>query len=692
MKTVKYIFSLSLIVFTLFGCSQDDVNTDFVDKIAPPSNVSASVTVSQDNTGAVTITPIGEGAVSFNVDFGDNSDPSGVIPTGKSLKHIYEEGTYTLSITANGLNGLSTTVNQEIDVSFEAPQNLIVTIENDGTISKTVNVTASADFALSYSVDFGDGSEPIMSNIDDITTYTYHEAGTYTISVTAFSAAIETASYTKEFEVVEILQPINAAPTQPNRAATDVISIFSDAYENIADTDFYPNWGQSTTYNQIDIDGDHIIQYGNLNYQGIQFGATADASQMEFLHIDVWTADENMALDIYPISIATGEKFVQKDLVAGQWNSYDIPLSEFTSQGLSMNDIHQFKFDGIPAGGTIFIDNLYFYKDSSASSGPESAAPTPTLPAADVISIYSDAYASVGISELNPDWSQTTQLTEVIIDGNNTWKYELLNYTGIVTSYDNPTDLSEMTHVHFDYWSPDATSLGLKLVNTGYGDGDPLKEDIEFVSTVVNGSWVSVELPLSVFTTDRSGITQLLFESSGATVYIDNLYFYKGSSASSEPESAAPTPTLSAANVISIYSDAYTNVGISELNPDWSQTTQLTEVVIDGNNTWKYEQLNYTGIVTSYDNPTDLSAMTHVHFDYWSPDATSLGLKLVNTTQGDGDPLKEDIEFLSTVANGSWVSIELPLSAFTTDRSGITQLLFESSGATVYIDNLYFHN
>ncbi|MCL8007550.1 PKD domain-containing protein [Gelidibacter japonicus] len=696
MKTVKYIFSLSLIVLTILGCSQDDVNTDFVDKIAPPSNVSASVTVSQDNTGAVTITPIGDGAVSFNVDFGDSSDPSGVIPSGRSLKHIYEEGTYTLTITANGLNGLSTTVNQQIDVSFKAPQNLMVTIENDGTISKTVNVTATADFALSYSVDFGDGSDPVMSNINDTTTYTYQEAGVYTITITAFSAAIETTSYTEEFEVIEILQPVQAAPTQPNRAATDVISIFSDAYENIAGTDFYPNWGQSTTYNQIDIDGDHIIQYGNLNYQGIQFGATADASQMEFLHIDVWTADENMALDIYPISVATGEKLVKMDLVAGHWNSYDIPLSEFTSQGLSMNDIHQIKFDGTPAGGTIFIDNLYFYKDPSGPSEPESAAPTPTLPADDVISVYSDDYTSVGISELNPNWSQTTVLTEVVIDGNNTWKYELLNYTGIVTSYDNPTDVSAMTHVHFDYWTPDATSLGLKLVNTGsgYGDGDPLKEDIKYVPTVVTGSWVSVALPLSEFTTDRSAITQLLFESSGATVYIDNLYFYIDSSASSEPEAAAPTPTLAAANVISIYSDAYTSVGISELNPNWSQTTQLTEVVIDGNNTWKYELLNYTGIVTSYDNPTDVSAMTHVHFDYWTPDATSLGLKLVNTGSGygDGDPLKEDIKFVSTVVNGSWVSVDIPLSDFTTDLSGITQLLFESSGATVYIDNLYFHN
>ena len=168
---------------------------------------------------------------------------------------------------------------------------------------------------------------------------------------------------------------------------------------------------------------------------------------------------------------------------------------------------------------------------------PLAAAKTPPFRQdSDVVSIYSDAYNNITLSELNPGWGQTTTLTEIQIDGNNTWVYNDLNYTGIVTDYGNPTDLSSMEYVHFDYWSPDGTALGLKLVNTSYADGDPLKEDIENVGTVTQGEWVSVDIPLSDYTTDLSGITQLLFDSLGssATFFIDNLYFWK------EPSSYTP--------------------------------------------------------------------------------------------------------------------------------------------------------
>ncbi|MDA0176327.1 MULTISPECIES: hypothetical protein [Mesoflavibacter] len=364
MKNLKYILTSILVVFIVFACVNEDDNLDNVNAIAAPTNVSALVTVTQDNTGLVTITPLGEGVVSFRVNYGDGSELSEELNPGQSTQHTYEEGVYNAIIVATGLNGKTTSVNQEVVVSFQAPQNLVVTIENDPTISKQVNIFAEADFALSYEVDFGDGSEAIMTNFEDVYNYQYTDAGVYTITVTAFSAATDTTIYTEDFEVTAILQPLTAAPAQPARAEADVISIYSGYYTDVAGTDYNPNWGQSTTYTEVDINGDPTIQYGNLNYQGIQYGATVDASAMEYLHIDVWTADAP-SLEIYPISIATGEQQVTVNLVADQWNSFDIPISDFTSQGLSMDDIHQFKFVG---SGTVFIDNLYYYKSPSAQN------------------------------------------------------------------------------------------------------------------------------------------------------------------------------------------------------------------------------------------------------------------------------------------------------------------------------------
>jgi hypothetical protein len=367
MKILKYTFSIMLLIFAIYSCSEEDDIVN-VDAIAAPTNVSASVRVTQDNTGLTTITPLGEGVTNFEITFGDGSDASGNIRPGRSVSHVYEEGTYEITIRADGLNGLSTTIVQTIVVSFQAPQNLVVTITNDPTISKKVNVMASADFAMSYEVDFGEaGSEPVEGNIDETVSYIYQEAGTYTITVTAFSAAVETTVYTEEFVVTAILQPLTAAPQPPSRQPENVISIYSDAYENIPGTDFYPNWGQSTTFNEIVVNGSNIIQYGNLNYQGIQLGTPADASQMEFLHIDIWTADDNEA-KISPISPGPNETAFDLDLTAQQWTSFNIPISFFTDQNplVDFADIIQFKFDGNPAGGTIFIDNLYFYVVSSS--------------------------------------------------------------------------------------------------------------------------------------------------------------------------------------------------------------------------------------------------------------------------------------------------------------------------------------
>lgn len=366
MKNLKYLLSAIVLVFAVIACSEDD-DTLNVDDISAPANVSAAIRVTQDNTGLVTITPLAEGATSFEIGFGDGSESSGVLQPGASVSHIYEEGTYDATIKANGLNGLSTTVTKTIVVSFEAPQNLEVIIENDATVSKQVNLTATADFAIYYEVDFGEaGGEPVTGNNSETVSYIYQDAGIYTITVTSFSAAIETATYTEDFEVTAILQPLVAAPTPPARAEADVISVFSDAYTDLEGTDFYPNWGQSTTYNQITIGSSAIIQYGNLNYQGIQLAGSTDVSAMEFLHIDIWTADDNDA-KISPISSGPNETAYDLELTPQQWTSFNIPLSFFTDQNplVDFADIIQFKLDGNPAGGTIFVDNLYFYRAPS---------------------------------------------------------------------------------------------------------------------------------------------------------------------------------------------------------------------------------------------------------------------------------------------------------------------------------------
>jgi hypothetical protein len=82
--------------------------------------------------------------------------------------------------------------------------------------------------------------------------------------------------------------------------------------------------------------------------------------------------------------------------------------------------------------------------------------------------------------------------------------------------------------------------------------------------------------------------------------------------------------------------------------------------------------------------------MRHLHFDYWTPDMTILGMKLVNTNIP-----QEDTEFAPTLSQWTWVSVEIPLADYAIDLSAITQFLWDSAAGpdgTVFIDNLYFHN
>jgi len=301
-----------------------------------------------------------------------------------------------------------------------------------------------------------------------------------------------------------------------------------------------------------------------------------------------------------------------------------------------------------------------------------------------VTSIFSDSYTSITTNEWNPGWGQTTTLATIDIDGNATLKYDLLNFTGIVTDYGNPTDISSKTHVHFDYWTNSIDTLSLKLVSAG-------QEDMEAVPSITIGQWVGVDIPLSDYAiTDKTGLIQLIFDAqggnvTGGTVYIDNIYFYKELAAA--PTIGAPVPTTDAAGVISIFSDSYTPLQTNEWNPGWGQTTILTTVNIDGNATLKYDLLNFTGIVTDYGNPTNISAKTHVHFDYWVSDIKITHLKLKLVSAGE-----EDMEAVPSLTFGQWVGVDIPLSDYAiSDKSGLIQLIFDSTGGTVFIDNLYFY-
>ncbi|MGB1242767.1 MAG: T9SS type A sorting domain-containing protein, partial [Chitinophagales bacterium] len=239
-------------------------------------------------------------------------------------------------------------------------------------------------------------------------------------------------------------------------------------------------------------------------------------------------------------------------------------------------------------------------------------------------------------------------------------------------------DVSGMTHLHLDYWTANSTLLNAFLISDG-----PV-ETASSLSVPTSG-WASVDIPLTAFSpVDLAALIQFKFDGSG-DIYLDNIYFHKdgGNTGGGDgPTVAAPEPTHDAANVISVFSDTYTNVSVENLNPDWGQATVVTEELIDGNNTLVYKGLNYQGL--QLEGSQDVSGMTHLHLDYWTANSTALNAFIIS-------PGPVETPSVLAVPTSGWASVDIPLTDFApVDLADIFQFKFDGNG-DIYLDNIYFH-
>jgi len=161
-----------------------------------------------------------------------------------------------------------------------------------------------------------------------------------------------------------VAQP-TSLPTAPTLAQADVISIFSDSYEEPAGAyDFNPNWGQQTNCSVIDILKEEVIKMDDLNYQGITY-PNVDVSSMGKIHLDYFIEGETTnSVQVYVIKAGGGEKAVNIDVtLINQWVSTDINLSEYSAAGVDLTGVNQIKIVG---KGTVYFDNLYFHGTAPA--------------------------------------------------------------------------------------------------------------------------------------------------------------------------------------------------------------------------------------------------------------------------------------------------------------------------------------
>lgn len=345
-------------------------------------------------------------------------------------------------------------------------------------------------------------------------------------------------------------------------------------------------------------------------------------------------------------------------------------------------------------------------------------APVPTVPAENVISLFSNAYTDVHVDTWATGWLYSTAvLQELQIDGDDVKLYTNLNFNGIEFA-SQTIDASQMTHFQMDIWTPDPTAppaaFKVLLVDFGangvFGGGDDVSHELTFTANttpaLATRRWVQLDIPLSAFTglTTRKHLAQLVISGDPNTVFVDNVYFYRsGGTTPTVPTAPAPTPTFASNDVISLFSNAYPNKPVDTWSATWDQA-DVSDVQINGNDTKLYTNLVYAGI--EFTNQTiDATSMTHFYMDIWTPDPTALPavfrIKLVdfgaNGVFGGGDDKEHELTFNTTstpaLVTGSWIRFDIPLSNFTglTTKAHLAQLIISGNPNTVYVDNILFH-
>ena len=168
------------------------------------------------------------------------------------------------------------------------------------------------------------------------------------------------------------------APTPPPRDPGDVISIFSDAYTNVA-VDYFNGFfipdGQTTLGGEppLDLNGDMVINYTELNFVGIGFFddvPSVNATEMTTLHVDIKVNEAIDPGDFIRLQLlnsvgnneSSGSYTIDGSaLTADQWVSFDIPLTDFT--GLTdRSQLGLLFFISDSTVSDIFVDNIYFYR------------------------------------------------------------------------------------------------------------------------------------------------------------------------------------------------------------------------------------------------------------------------------------------------------------------------------------------
>ena len=373
MKIFKHLLLLFITTGLLVSCGGDDDDNPMEDLVAP-SNVMANIDIAQDDTGTVTVTPTADGASSFEVLFGDeDNEAATTLAPGQSATNVYEEGTYTISVTAIGSDGQETQITSPITVAFTAPTNLMVDVVISEENPFEVTVTPTADDATMFAILFGDeeaGADATTIMAGENAVHVYEEVGEYTITVTAMGASATTVEVTETVLIEEapfdgglIVNGDFEAGAEPWNAGVEAFDAPPAPVVTEDGNTFY-----SVTVDNPDPNQPFLV---NLSQQGLSL---VDGTNY-ILTFDAWSdRDRSIIAGIGESSGGFASVAVDVDLTA---EMQTITLN-LTAVGFGGDDLRVI-FDSNGEAGLVNIDNVTLFEGGDGSDTPGGGEATELL-------------------------------------------------------------------------------------------------------------------------------------------------------------------------------------------------------------------------------------------------------------------------------------------------------------------------
>jgi hypothetical protein len=281
-----------------------------------------------------------------------------------------------------------------------------------------------------------------------------------------------------------------------------------------------------------------VTRANNSPYDNIQIDLAdkIDFNTSEGIKIKVWSPVSNTPVLLKLEEIGNSGNFVQilqTTSVTNDWEELTYDFSPTATPQFNKLVIF-FNFD-VADGSTYYFDDLKVYGGGGAGATAPTTAPTapPARAAADVISIYGEAYgAEVGLA--NVDWDEGSNFAEETIASNNLLKVDFNDFLG--TQLNSVVDATEMTNFHMDLWIVDDFAAG-QILNpkwsnhTGGAGETNAFEYTNPIGATDAKQWISIDIPITDFTGDdtRADLTQFLLAVASTidVAYVDNIYFYK---------------------------------------------------------------------------------------------------------------------------------------------------------------------